>query len=78
MEEIRCRNCNMILFETYGTRKGEKTAIVPKNPEVKLEHGAGGYFIRCYYCSAKNMARRMTDNDGEERLEIVSFVMDDW
>ena len=68
----------MILFETYRTGKGGRTQIVPKNPEVKLEHGAGGYFIRCYYCSAKNVALKRTSNDGDERLEIVSFVMDDW
>lgn len=80
IKEIRCRNCDGIVFIGAFSQGDHENQIVDSfdtPPEPKLEYDGGSRFLRCPRCSAKNLVRTGTNLNGTPVFTITGIIMDD-
>ncbi len=77
MQESQCRACaSSILIVLPDDRKAKGIALSERK-QVSLERNGLDVYVRCPYCSAKNIAAVRTARDGKRTIELIRAVIDD-
>jgi hypothetical protein len=56
---------------------GAKSRVLSVHTHVALECDGTDCYVRCPYCSAKNIAEVRNEPDGTRTVEVVCAVIDD-
>jgi DNA-directed RNA polymerase subunit RPC12/RpoP len=76
MEEVRCRICDGLMCEMNTSENGLVRPFFCCPKRVELESDGSKYFIRCPFCSARNIVEQRTSLSGTRIVEIVRGEMD--
>lgn len=77
MQETQCRACASTLLLDLSLDGSPGAEDFSARKQVRLESNASEDYVRCPYCSAKNIAMVRTHPDGSKSVELILAVIDD-